>query len=190
MLRESGIQIVDVQARNFEGLFAAICARKRRNRARAAQELVAKMRAELEALAKQRAAAAPRRLPRVFVELWDSPLMTTGGTSFLDDLIARAGGVNVAHDLVQPHPRVNAEKVIEWDPEVILVARMARPRDAARIANRIGWDGISAVKKGRIVDDIPCDLLLRPGPRLIEGVKALAARLREVPSEPEPAKGR
>lgn len=192
VFEDSGLHVVDVQAKNFEELFAAILRTGRAAyRSPQAEELVAKMRAELATLAREREAAPLRRAPRVFVEIWDSPLMTAGRNSFLDDVIARAGGVNVAHDLAQPHPRVNAEKVIEWDPEVILMAHMARPREStAGYAGRIGWDGISAVKQGRIIRDIPTDLLLRPGPRLIDGVKALAARLHDVSAKPQPAPGR
>lgn len=188
-LEGSGIRVVDVQAKSFEELFAAILRTGRAaNRARQAEELVAKLRAELAALARQRAAAPSRRAPRVFVEIWDSPLTTVGQGSFVDDVVTHAGGVNVARDLSQPHPRVNPEKVIQWDPEVILVAHMARPRQStAGYAGRIGWAGISAVKQGRIIDDIPTDLLLRPGPRLIDGVKALAARLHDVSAQPQPA---
>jgi len=68
--------------------------------------------------------------------------------------------------------------VIQWDPDVIVITYMNRtPADTGELAGRIGWDGISAVKKGRIVRDIPNDLLLRPGPRLVDGVRVLAQRL-------------
>jgi hypothetical protein len=38
---------------------------------------------------------------------------------------------------------------------------------------------LKAVKQDRVLCDVPCDLILRPGPRLIEGVKLLAKRLRK-----------
>ena len=112
------------------------------------------------------------------MEIGDHPLITAGGISFLDDLIARAGGVNVAHGISQAYPSINPEKVVEWDPDIIIVAGMSQPGDAAvRLSQRIGWADIPAVKHGRVIDDIHPDLLFRPGPRLIDGVKALAARL-------------
>jgi iron complex transport system substrate-binding protein len=104
--------------------------------------------------------------------------MTAGGTSFLDDLIVRAGGVNVAHEISQAYPSINPEKVIEWNPDIILVTQMGQAGDAtAQLSRRIGWGDISAVKNRRIIDDIHPDLLFRPGPRLIDGVKAMAVRL-------------
>ena len=128
------------------------------------------------------AARLPKRKtsPRVFVESWDEPLMTVGAGSFLDDVISRAGGVNVAHGLSQPNPRISAEKVIEWDPDVIIIAHMAkRPSSPAEIGKRIGWSDLKAVKKGNVLCDVPSDLILHPGPRLIEAVEVLADRLRD-----------
>jgi iron complex transport system substrate-binding protein len=179
MLRRSGIRVLDVRIRNFEELFNAI----RQiggavDRSRQAEGVVARMRAELEAVTAQNGAASGRHRPTVFVEISDHPLMTAGGASYLDDLIARAGGVNVAHEISQAYASINPEKVIQWDPDIIIVARMGRPGDAAaQLSRRMGWADISAVKNGRVIDDIDPDLLFRPGPRLIDGVKALAVRL-------------
>ena len=131
------------------------------------------MRAELEEVVSTYRQRAKR--PRVFLELADNPIMTVGGTSFVDELIRRAGGVNVAHELPQAYPKVNPEKVIEWDPEVILVCYMSRSgRAAEALANRIGWATITAVRSKQVFANVPNDLLLRPGPRLVEGVEALA----------------
>ncbi len=184
-LRRTGLRVLAVRIRNFEELFAAItdigC---QTARASQAERLVGGMRLKLDAVARRYGHIPPQHRPRVFLELWHQPLATAGGTSFLNDLIARAGGINVAGGLTQPHPRVNPENVIQWNPDVIVVAYMGRSGQAALpMADRIGWAEVKAVRSGRIIDDIPTDLLLRPGPRLIEGVEVLAQRLH--PSSPE-----
>jgi iron complex transport system substrate-binding protein len=178
-LRASGIRVLEVKMHKLDDVFQALRQiGEAVGKSPRASEIIEGIQAERKDVAAQYGNIPPDRLPRVFVELWDDPLTTVGGASFLDDVIAWAGGVNVAHELPQPHPRVSPEKVIEWNPDVIVVAHMTRGGDAtARIAERIGWSGLTAVKNGRIVRDIPPDLLLRPGPRLIEGVKALAHRL-------------
>ena len=103
VLRRSGIRVLDVRIRNFEELFNAIRQiGEAVDRVRQAEGVVARMRAELEAVTAQNG-TAPRQRPRVFVEIGDHPLMTAGGTSFLDDLIVRAGGVNVAHEISQAY---------------------------------------------------------------------------------------
>ena len=179
VLRRSGIRVLDVRIRNFEELFDAIRQiGEAVDRSQQAEGVVARMRAELEAVTAQNGTTPRGQRPKVFVEIGDHPLMTAGGTSFLDDLIARAGGVNVAHEISQAYTSINPEKVIEWNPDIIIVAQMGRPGDAAvQLSRRIGWADISAVKNGRVIDDIHPDLLFRPGPRLIDGVKALAVRL-------------
>ena len=178
VLRRSGIRVLNVQIRSFEELFNATRQiGEAVGKSQQAESVVARMRAELETVAAKNG-TAPRQRPRVFVEIGDHPLMTAGGGSFLDDLIARAGGINVAHEISQAYTSVNPEKVIAWNPDIIVVARMGQPGDAAaRLAQRIGWADIKAVKNRRVIDGINPDLLFRPGPRLIDGVKALAARL-------------
>ena len=178
-LRQSGIRVLDVRIRNFEELFDAIRQiGKAVDRLPQAEGVVAQMRAELKSVAAENDAASRQQRPKVFVEIGDHPLMTAGGSSFLDDLIARAGGVNVAHEISEAYTTINPEKVVEWNPDIIIVTRMGQPGDAAvQLSRRIGWADISAVKNKRVIDDINSDLLFRPGPRLIDGVKALAVRL-------------
>jgi len=182
-LRGAGVGVLDLRIRNFEEMFEALRDIGRATgRLDRAAEVVAAMQADLSAVAARYAAVPVERRPRVFVEIWYNPMTTAGGASFLDDLITRAGGVNVAHDLAQEHPRVNPEQVIAWNPDVIVVCYMARGgASASAMAGRIGWADIAAVRQGRVIGDIPSDHLLRPGPRLVEGVKILSRRLYEPP---------
>ena len=131
MLRQSDIRVLDVRIRNFEELFDAIRQiGEAVDRFQQAEGVVAQMRAELETIKAQNGTMPHGQRPKVFVEIGDHPLMTAGGDSFLDDLIVRAGGVNAAHEISQAYPSINPEKVIEWDPDIILVTQMGRPGDA------------------------------------------------------------
>ena len=113
--------------------------------------------------------------------------MTAGAGLFIDDLIRRAGGRNVAHDISAAYPPIDPEKVMAWNPEVILVAHGKRAGEAAqRLVGHIGWADVAAVRERRIIDDIDADLLFCPGPWLAEGVKALAARLHPEQQPPRP----
>lgn len=178
-LRHSGIRVLEPKTGNFRELFQAIGEIGNAvGRPRRAAEIIAGMQAEFDAIAVRYRPVGGKRPPRVFVEVWHDPLTTAGGTSFIEEAVTRAGGVNVARDLRQPYPAISAEKVIEWNPDVILVCYADEgAATASRIRNRIGWTGISAVREGRIISDLPLDSLLRPGPRLVEGVKLLADRL-------------
>ena len=182
-LRGSGIKVLEVRIHNFDELFEAI---REIGQAidvpQAAERMVTRMLEDLDAIAVRVHSVPPSHRPKVFVEIGDHPLMTAGAASFLDDLIARAGGVNLAHAIPQAYPQINPEQVVAWDPDVILVAQMQRPQEAlARLGQRIGWSNISAIKHGRVISDIDPDVLLRPGPRLIDGIKVLADRLNAMP---------
>jgi iron complex transport system substrate-binding protein len=165
---------------SFPELFAAINQiGAATGRSAEAKRLVAGMQAELDAVAARVGRIDDAQRVRVFVEIEETPLMTAGAGSFIDDLIGRAGGQNVAHEVSSAYPRIDPEKVIAWDPEVILVAHGDRPGEAAeRLARHIGWSDVAAVRERRIIDDIDADLLFRPGPRLVDGVKALANKIR------------
>jgi len=179
MLSSSGICVLELRIRSFAEMFEAM--RKIgqvTEKSRRAEELIEAMRGKLKMTADRFKETATSKRPRVFVELWYDPITTVGGTSFIDEVIRRAGGINVAHNISQAYPRINPEKVIEWNPDVIVLCYMAGQRDcASQLAGRIGWADISAVRNGRIIGDIPSDFILRPGPRLIEGVEILAQHL-------------
>ncbi len=118
--------------------------------------------------------------PSVYVEVWGRPLTTAGGHSFLHEVITLAGGRNVTGDLRARYQSVSSEWVIRQDPQVILLAYMLADMQVTEsIRSRIGWSAIDAIRHDRIIDGISPDLLLRPGPRLIEGAERLAERLAE-----------
>ena len=137
-----------------------------------AQHVVCELQARVEAVT-DAVAGAPR--PRVFFEL--SPdLYTAGPGSFVDDLIDRAGGVNVAAGAAEMWPQLSAEAVVAADPEVILLADHEAGITPEQVAARPGWQGMSAVEQGRIVS-VTSDLVARPGPRVVDGLEEIAAAL-------------
>lgn len=184
VLRAAGVEVIEQRINNFDELFAAVrrigAAVDRENEAeRVAGEMAEQLRLA-KSLAEARIAQG-HPVPRVFGEVWSDPLMTVGGGSFVDKVIVAAGGVNVAHGLKLEYPTINPEQVIEWDPDVIVFLYMLPPyKAAAELADRIGWKQIKAVRDGRLISDLSPDLLLRPGPRLPQGVRILAERLAHV----------
>lgn len=112
---------------------------------------------------------------RVYAEISGTPLMTAGGGTFVNELLARAGGQNVFGSSLQEYPVVDPEAVLAADPDVILL--LHPDMSNADIAGRIGWGDISAVKRGRIYDHLDEDLFFRPGPRIVDGIVLLAQLL-------------
>jgi len=113
-------------------------------------------------------AVAEEGRPRVFVEVWDDPLMTAGPGTFIDELIRIAGGENISCDAGMEWPEFSAEVVVQRDPDVIITIW----QDVDNVRMRPAWKRISAVKTGRIHKVNP-DILTRPGPRLVEGLSEL-----------------
>ena len=66
------------------------------------------------------------------------------------------------------------ERLIQADPEIIILGDAAYGVTAQSVAARPGWDDLTAVREQRIypIDDI---VVTRPGPRLAEGLRALVS---------------
>ncbi len=146
-----------------------------------ARELVARMRARLVAV------PVPEKRPRVFVELSSAPLMTAGGTSFITDLIRRAGGQNIFADVVQEYPVIDPEAVVSRNPDVVLILHPGVT--VADVGARVGWQRVEAVRSGRVYVGLNPDLFFRPGPRLVDGIELLQQLLHERPGGVERSRG-
>lgn len=108
--------------------------------------------------------------PRIFVEIYSKPLMTVGKKSYINEVIDIAGGVNVFSELEQAYPQVSGETVIARDPDIVLALGMEKKDD---IIMRLGWDRIKACRSSSIIDDLDPDIILRPGPRIVEAIEIL-----------------
>ncbi|MEX0975083.1 MAG: ABC transporter substrate-binding protein [Bacillota bacterium] len=136
------------------------------------KELVAKMQKDLDAVTLTLPKDAGER-PKVFIVV-DQNLWTVGPGSFLNDVIAVAGGENVMHDAKQQYLQVSMEDLVAKDPDAIVVAI---PEDQAEgLAARPAWADLRAVKAGKVYFVDP-DLVSRPGPAVVDGIKEVAACL-------------
>ena len=126
----------------------------------------------LASLARVRAATHALPRPRVFWHVWDSPIYTIGRGSYLDELLATAGGANVFGDLDAPSPQVSLEEIVRRDPDLIL----AGPEGAARIRASAAWQGVRAVREGRVLV-VDTMLVGRPSVRMGEAAASLARLL-------------
>jgi iron complex transport system substrate-binding protein len=123
--------------------------------------------------------------PRVLVLIWNDPLTAAGNKSFLTELITLAGGKNVADTIQRDYFQVSGEWVVSRDPDVILCFFMASTVPAREmILNHPGWSGVKAVRSGRVYAGMDNNLVLRPGPRLIEGIETIQRCLRESHDKP------
>lgn len=175
-LEELGFTVLVLDARDLPGVLEGIrLVGKVAAQEEAAESLTAQMQQRADAVAQ---AVAGRERPRVYWEL-DSTLWTAGPGSFVQDLIERAGGQNIAADAERAWVQLNAETIIAADPEVIFLASHPYGESAESVAARAGWDKISAVVNGRIVEltEEQVDIVSRPGPRVIDALELIARAL-------------
>ena len=131
-----------------------------------------RMRAEIRALRAQ--AAAVTRRPKVLVEIWCDPITTVGRRSFLSELISLAGGTNAGDEVDKDYFQVSSEWVVSKVPDVILCLYMSREGSARKtVRSRDGWQVVPAVRNDRIYDDFDNNMILRPGPRILDSLAAL-----------------
>jgi iron complex transport system substrate-binding protein len=142
-----------------------------------ASVLIEKMKSEIEEVTSKVKLIPQEKRIKVFVEIWHEPLMAAAKGSFVDELIALAGGINISHDLIRPYCNFSAEKVINLNPQCIILAYMDKELPLRLIKQRFGWDKIDAVKNERVFNDIDPDTLLRPGPRITKGLVEIYKRL-------------
>ena len=125
----------------------------------------------------ERVEGAPKVSVFYIVDATDPTLPWTAGPgSFIDALITMAGGENVAGDAPYAWPQFSIEEVVRADPDVIIVQTMFGDVPTIEIAALEAhpiWGAMSAVSQGKVflVDG---DLVSRSGPRIVEGLEALA----------------
>ena len=132
------------------------------------EAVVAEMQSGRATMAEKVAAIAEADRPSVFVMIDTESLFTVGDGVFLTELIAGAGGQNIAAGLGSGYFEMSEEKLFELDPEVIIATFPMREQLLAREA----WQELRAVKNGRIYD-VNGDLVSRPGPRVVLGMEEL-----------------
>jgi len=139
-----------------------------------AEALVSEMRGRIAAVTEK--ASEVKEKPRVFCEIDatdPSKPWASGPGSFMDAMIRLSGGTNVAADAESPWPQLSAEEIIAQDPDIIILADSKYGVTAESVGERPGWEVITAVKEGAIFD-LDDDLISRPGPRIIDGLEAVA----------------
>lgn len=110
-------------------------------------------------------------------------LMVVGKASYLNKLIAVAGGVNVFRDAPTPYPKVSLEEVLARNPDVIIdMGEMAdtggvteeHKRRVVKLWRR--YPNLRAVRRGTIYV-VASDVFVVPGPRMVEAARRFARLL-------------
>jgi iron complex transport system substrate-binding protein len=119
--------------------------------------------------------------PTVYYEVWYDPtsLWTAGSKAWQNELIEKAGGVNIFADQDLEYFQSSAEAVIERNPDIILLPAQGMGFGAPfwgsldDVKARPGWDTISAVQNDGLVE-VDSNTIARAGPRVADIIEDLA----------------
>jgi iron complex transport system substrate-binding protein len=166
-LEELGIPVYVTNPRSIDGVIASIERLGELTDDReAAHQLSAELRRRITTV-ENRVANASR--PSVLVILGTEPLITAGAGSFISDLINRAGAKSISAEEQGDYPQYSIETAIARQPEIILL--QAGGND---LTPQLRQTPASRSNRVYHIDD---DLLLRPGPRIIDGLEQLAEKV-------------
>ncbi|MEM1042754.1 MAG: helical backbone metal receptor [Bacteroidota bacterium] len=127
---------------------------------------------ELEARLSRHALAGPDA-PTALVLISDGPLYVFGGASYVHEMVALAGGRSVTAGLPGEGTTLSPEWVVAESPDVVVVLEEDYVAADLRAAQPVWGPRV----EGRVCGVSP-DLVSRPGPRLADGIDALAACIR------------
>ena len=175
-LRELGYTIITVNADTIDTTLADIrLIGKAAGVESAAEELVSSMQADLAEIAEKTKGAEK---PTILHCMWTDPLWVSGSGTFQDEMISAAGGVNAAA-AEGGWVALTMEKFLTMNPDIIVVDSgdgMGVGTDDA-LKNFFLKDSrmqsLSAVQNERVYV-VNADIIDRGGPRIVEGVEALA----------------
>ena len=111
---------------------------------------------------------------RALYVIWDSPLLTAGTNTLPDAVGQLAGLVNIV-TTEKGYPSISLEFVLKEDPDVVIW--FAHGKDWK---SNPSWRGIRAVQTGRVLIPRDDSALLRPGPRMFDGIADLKADLEKM----------
>ncbi|MGA0118099.1 MAG: ABC transporter substrate-binding protein [Ilumatobacteraceae bacterium] len=141
-------------------------------RAEAAADVVADMRVRIEdALPK----STPAETTPVYYEL-DNTYYSVTSNTFVGALMTRFGFKSIADGVEEgnDYPQLNAEAIVAADPAVIFLAdTKCCQQTADTVSARPGWEGISAVTSGNVVE-LDDDIASRWGPRIVDLIEQMS----------------
>jgi len=171
-LESLGIPVYAVNPRSIDTVMSSVLAiGELLNASDRAESLVAGMKTRICRVEKMAATASAK--PRVFFQIGISPIVSVGSDTFINELIEKAGGVNLAGNRTA-YPRFSFEEIVVLAPDIIIMTTMEQEGAFDEVKARWRqWPGVPAVMADRIFV-VDSDIFDRPTPRLIDALEILA----------------
>jgi iron complex transport system substrate-binding protein len=136
-----------------------------------AQQLAQNIENELTRLTKD--AKIQTRNYRTLLLFDSNTPVTCGPETFVSELTALAGGSNIATSLTEEYDSISLEWIVAQDPELIICLFKTAAPPEELFENRAGWKEVKAVREARVIAPANLDIICRPGPRVLEGIREL-----------------
>jgi iron complex transport system substrate-binding protein len=148
-------------------------------KSQAAATLVDSLNARIQTVVSKTAALTPEQRLKVLYVVWHDPIWTMGRETFINDLIWKAGGVNIFADDFEKSRVVSLESIIDKNPQVIIVSGMGTTGDLIynNIMKETRLVGVDAMLNDRVYRISNANLIERPGPRIVDGLEEVAKLL-------------
>jgi len=140
-------------------------------RSAAAQRLAGTIEAELERARAE--AAGPMRKYRTLLLFDHNTPVTCGPGTFVSELTALAGARNIAGSLTKEYDTISLEWIVNQNPELIICFFKNGGDPLTLFKKRAGWMEITAVREGRVITPANLDIVCRPGPRVLDGLREM-----------------
>ncbi len=114
--------------------------------------------------------------PTIFRVMGLNPLSTVGRDSFQTDLFYVAGGRNIFSDIKRDYFEIEETMIFERNPDIVLICGEDEKVLKKRLKEHVAFKNLPSVKDDRILV-ISCDLLCRPGPRIVDAVEKVSSYL-------------
>ena len=174
-LEDAGVKVVVSDAQDINGVYEAIrLIGKLLGKNDEAETVCANMQATFEAVSSQVAADGEEKTVYFEVSPLEYGLWTAGSHTFMDEIAQMLGLKNAFAD-VEGWASISEEQVLERNPDYIVTITMyygEGPTPEEEIASRPGWENVTAVKNGKILN-LQNNELSRPAPRLADGAQAM-----------------
>jgi len=107
---------------------------------------------------------------RVLYLVWNDPIMSAGADTFEGDIIARAGGINVAKLAnVSGYGTMSKESVVALNPSIIIANSAMNSTVIEQIKSDPALTTVDAIKNGKVFV-LNSDVISRPGPRAFDAM--------------------
>ncbi len=144
-----------------------------------AEELINAMNEKINGVVDITGKMTDKQKLRVCYLNWHNPLWTVGANTYINDIISKAGGINIYEKDFEKSRAVSLESIISRNPQIIFVSGMGTAGDVVykAVKDEVRLYSVDAAINNRIYKISNADYIERPGPRVVEGLIEIAGMI-------------